>query len=72
MTEKPFCPECDSAHITPRTDTYSTDSNPVKWYCKACDARFNDPVFREPGGNGVGAGSSGMAKELADMDPDDL
>jgi len=71
MTKKPFCPneECESAHIVPVKDQLKGGT---RWTCKNCKDKFEEPEYREPKNDPRHHGRSGMAKELVDMDPDEL
>jgi len=71
MSEKEdirVCPTCDSnQHLRYRPGNY----NPEGYYCDMCDVTVaeSELVTRAP----RSAGSrSGLAKELVDMDPDEL
>jgi len=69
MTEKPFCPECDSAHIVPIKDTRRGGT---KWRCKECTERFREATHRESKRDLGSRGVSGLAKELHDAELDEL
>jgi len=68
MTNKPFCPECDSGHITVKKAELGGNT----WYCKNCPAEFDEPNYREPKNDPRHHGRSGLAKALVDANPDDL
>jgi transposase-like protein len=67
------CPECDTPDIRVRPGGYNSSTHRVgaaRWRCKDCGATFDEPAERPS--NHAHAGLSGLARDLADADPDDL
>jgi transposase-like protein len=60
------CPACDSARIRINATKREKARAPT-YRCKDCNATFDDPTTRERQG---GARLSGLAKALAEADPD--
>jgi len=69
MSEKPFCPECDSGRIFKRTNKPSGKEDSYAWGCKDCEHLFSTPNYRELRGESY---ASGLAKELLEADPEDV
>jgi len=72
MSEKPFCPKCDSARIARRNNKPPGKEDGIKWNCKNCSTLFDDPIYREPKTDHNHAGNKGLAKRLADAEPEDV
>ncbi|MFB6196403.1 MAG: hypothetical protein ABEI80_09535 [Haloplanus sp.] len=65
------CPECDDARIRRRNPECpdSTANGDEQYRCRACGARFDEPITRERRGE---ARRSGLAKTLSETDPNGL
>jgi len=72
MSKKPFCPACDSGQLERLTNKPSGKASDTDWHCKNCTHDFDDPHMREAQDTGYGAGHMGLARKLADADPDDI
>lgn len=67
------CPECEASAIKPRPGGYGLPKqrHDERWRCEECGALFGDPVERESETGAAAAPTSGPAKRLLDMDPDE-
>jgi transposase-like protein len=65
------CPACESSEITRRVGGFAQPrpDDGRRFRCKACDERFDDAIRRAPR---QPSRLSGLARELADAEPDDL
>ena len=73
------CPECDSTQIErrvgdPRAPGGRGEAPPrlPKWGCGVCGAAFDTPVTRPSRRTPGGGLNHGLAKRLADADPDEV
>jgi len=72
MSDKPFCPHCDTGNLERLTNKPDGKESHSNWYCYECERHFDDPHYRESQDTGFGAGHTGLARKLADADPSDL
>lgn len=67
------CPECDYSDIQVRTPRNSWgESKGSGYFCPECEARFDDPIWREPHQKNSRQSTVGVARKLERMDADDL
>ena len=64
------CPKCGDSNIRATPSGMRGDSE-GDWWCRNCDARFDDPRERDPHHDG-GGNYPTLGKELLDADPDEV